>query len=124
MGSSEIQEQIGSLHRFATGLAGNPTDAEDLVQECLRRVLDQSAGQRRVDQERQSVPFSDAAQRTYRSMPAERELERGAARGRRRDAGELERPGEPGAAAALRRHRQRPGPPAQQPARDRASGLP
>ncbi len=41
MGSSEIQEQIGSLHRFATGLAGNPTDAEDLVQECLRRVLDQ-----------------------------------------------------------------------------------
>lgn len=40
-GSQELEEHVRSLHRFATGLVGNPTDAEDLVQECLRRVLDQ-----------------------------------------------------------------------------------
>lgn len=36
----ELQDHVQSLHRFATGLAGNPTDAEDMVQECLRRILD------------------------------------------------------------------------------------
>lgn len=35
----DLQAHIRSLHRFATGLTGNPVDAEDLVQECLRRVL-------------------------------------------------------------------------------------
>ncbi len=35
----DIQAHVLSLQRFATGLTGNPTDAEDLVQECLRRVL-------------------------------------------------------------------------------------
>lgn len=39
--SQELHEHVRSLQRFATGLVGNPTDAEDLVQECLRRVLDQ-----------------------------------------------------------------------------------
>ena len=36
----DLHEHVQNLHRFAVGLAGNPTDAEDLVQECLRRVLD------------------------------------------------------------------------------------
>lgn len=36
----DMQDHILSLHRYATGLAGNPNDAEDLVQECLCRVLD------------------------------------------------------------------------------------
>lgn len=39
-GLDELQTHVKSLHRFATGLAGNPTDAEDMVQECLRRILD------------------------------------------------------------------------------------
>lgn len=36
----DLQEHILSLHRYATGLVGNPNDAEDLVQECLCRVID------------------------------------------------------------------------------------
>lgn len=37
----DLQEHVRSLHRFATGLVGNSSDAEDLVQECLRRVISQ-----------------------------------------------------------------------------------
>lgn len=40
-----LQTHIRSLHRYACGLMGDPTDADDLVQECLRRVLD------RIDRE-------------------------------------------------------------------------
>nr|WP_246484753.1 RNA polymerase sigma factor [Marivibrio halodurans] len=40
-GAEDIHEHVRGLHRFATGLLGNPVDAEDLVQECLRRVLNQ-----------------------------------------------------------------------------------
>lgn len=41
----DLQGHILSLHRYATGLVGNANDAEDLVQECLCRVLD------RIDRE-------------------------------------------------------------------------
>lgn len=40
-GAEDIHAHVRGLHRFATGLLGNPVDAEDLVQECLRRVLNQ-----------------------------------------------------------------------------------
>jgi len=38
-GAPDLVEHIGALRRYARALAGNVTDADDLVQECLARVL-------------------------------------------------------------------------------------
>jgi RNA polymerase sigma-70 factor (ECF subfamily) len=46
--SPEIVEHIGALRRYARALVGNPVDADDLVQECLARVLAQMRAWREV----------------------------------------------------------------------------
>lgn len=38
----ELQHHIESLRRYAMALVGNPSEADDLVQEALRRVLEHS----------------------------------------------------------------------------------
>lgn len=47
-GSAEIVNHVGALRRYARALVGNPTDADDLVQECLTRVLAQMRAWREV----------------------------------------------------------------------------
>jgi RNA polymerase sigma-70 factor (ECF subfamily) len=46
--SPEIVEHIGALRRYARALVGSPVDADDLVQECLTRVLAQMRAWREV----------------------------------------------------------------------------
>jgi RNA polymerase sigma-70 factor (ECF subfamily) len=47
-GSPDLVEHIRALRRYARGLTGNPADADDLVQECLARVLAQMRAWREV----------------------------------------------------------------------------
>jgi RNA polymerase sigma-70 factor, ECF subfamily len=47
-GSAEIVTHVGALRRYARALVGNPSDADDLVQECLTRVLAQMRAWREV----------------------------------------------------------------------------
>lgn len=39
LGGADLEEHIRSLRRFARALVGNPSDADDLVQETLKRAL-------------------------------------------------------------------------------------
>lgn len=47
-GSAEIVTHVSALRRYARALVGNPSDADDLVQECLTRVLAQMRAWREV----------------------------------------------------------------------------
>jgi len=40
---SEIETHIPRLRRYARALCGNPDDADDLVQDCLRRALERQS---------------------------------------------------------------------------------
>jgi len=44
----DLAEHVGALRRYARALAGSPVDADDLVQECLTRVLAQMRAWREV----------------------------------------------------------------------------
>ena len=46
--SPDIVEHIGALRRYSRALVGNRADADDLVQECLARVLAQMRAWREV----------------------------------------------------------------------------
>ena len=46
--SPDIVEHIGALRRYSRALVGNRADADDLVQECLTRVLAQLRAWREV----------------------------------------------------------------------------
>jgi RNA polymerase sigma-70 factor (ECF subfamily) len=46
--SPDIVEHVGALRRYARALVGNHADADDLVQECLARVLAQMRAWREV----------------------------------------------------------------------------
>ena len=46
--SPDIVEHIGALRRYSRALVGNRADADDLVQECLTRVLAQMRAWREV----------------------------------------------------------------------------
>jgi RNA polymerase sigma-70 factor (ECF subfamily) len=46
--STDIVEHVGALRRYARALAGSAVDADDLVQECLARVLAQMRAWREV----------------------------------------------------------------------------
>lgn len=46
--SAEIVNHVGALRRYARALVSNPADADDLVQECLTRVLAQMRAWREV----------------------------------------------------------------------------
>jgi len=46
--SPDIVEHVGALRRYARALVGNRADADDLVQECLARVLAQMRAWREV----------------------------------------------------------------------------
>ena len=45
----DLIEHIQALRRFATALVGNGSDADDLVQEALKRALVYLDGERRID---------------------------------------------------------------------------
>lgn len=47
-GAPDLVEHVGALRRYARALTGNPVDADDLVQECLARVLAQMRAWREV----------------------------------------------------------------------------
>jgi RNA polymerase sigma-70 factor (ECF subfamily) len=47
-GIPDLVEHVRALRRYARGLTGNPVDADDLVQECLARVLAQMRAWREV----------------------------------------------------------------------------
>lgn len=47
-GATDLVEHVGALRRYARALAGNPADADDLVQECLVKVLAQMRAWREV----------------------------------------------------------------------------
>lgn len=46
--SADLVTHVGALRRYARALVGNPVDADDMVQECLTRVLAQMRAWREV----------------------------------------------------------------------------